>query len=244
MPTGKYVRTPEQLEIMRKNFEKGRTDPEVRKKQVAALKKNAESKEWRAKVGEKTKEAIRNPEIRQRHLEKLAEAWGMSLEPNPLAPEFRVRYLNVTTEEYYDRFWSRVLILEDLDSCWNWQKGTSSGEYGIFWNAGSDVRTNRFVLMLQLGRILIGDEQALHTCDNSHCCNPKHIYLGDNVQNVKDRVERGRHSKTHVTNIQKYQILSLYQSGKSTPEEICGKFNISMRSFRNLINRNKIKNGN
>lgn len=31
-----------------------------------------------------------------------------------------------------------------------------------------------------------------HTCDNPTCCNPEHLILGSQLDNIKDRVERNR----------------------------------------------------
>jgi len=37
----------------------------------------------------------------------------------------------------------------------------------------------------------IGDNWVLHSCDNKKCINPKHLYLGDRKQNIKDAIDRG-----------------------------------------------------
>lgn len=37
---------------------------------------------------------------------------------------------------------------------------------------------------------------VLHTCDNRACCNPLHLYLGTNSQNIRDKVERDRSEKS------------------------------------------------
>lgn len=44
----------------------------------------------------------------------------------------------------------------------------------------------------ELFRGPIGKLKVLHKCDTPACVNPQHLYLGTQLQNVKDRVERGR----------------------------------------------------
>lgn len=41
---------------------------------------------------------------------------------------------------------------------------------------------------------------VLHHCDNAACCRPTHLYLGDAVQNARDREARGRHAHIRPAN--------------------------------------------
>lgn len=68
MPRGVYPRTANQLKAAKINLAKGHSK-ESREKATAALRKNAADPEWRAMVAKVTKDALNDPEIRQRHLD-------------------------------------------------------------------------------------------------------------------------------------------------------------------------------
>ena len=91
------------------------------------------------------------------------------------------------------RFWAKVQR-EAGEGCWEWKgslKGSGRG-YGAFCYQGRMVRAHRVALALRLGRDLLTQEHALHSCDNTRCCNPMHLYPGDHAQNMRDTVTRQR----------------------------------------------------
>jgi len=63
--------------------------------------------------------------------------------------------------------------------------------YGGFWDGSRVVAAHRFAWGMEHGSIPEG-LHILHRCDNPPCCNPPHLYLGTNADNVADRVSRGR----------------------------------------------------
>lgn len=97
------------------------------------------------------------------------------------------------------------------DTCWLWTGSINKDGYGSFNLAGKIISPHILILSIKLNKILI--EDALHTCDNRSCCNPKHLYEGSKQQNTWDREYRNRHKQ-----IQQKSYLS--QNSKLTSDEI------------------------
>lgn len=100
------------------------------------------------------------------------------------------------------RFWSRIRRRGPND-CWLWKLGSNSrGGYAITWWEGKTEMVHRIALMLDLnrklkspGRNLQGGKIIRHSCDNPLCCNPAHLLLSTQIQNIQDRDRKGRTSK-------------------------------------------------
>lgn len=71
------------------------------------------------------------------------------------------------------------------------------------------------------------DLMVLHKCDNRRCCNPEHLYLGTNTDNIRDRDLRGRHARLRGEN---------HPSAKLTAMEA----NAVRFLFDRKMNRNRI----
>ncbi|MCZ2077896.1 MAG: HNH endonuclease [Bryobacterales bacterium] len=89
-----------------------------------------------------------------------------------------------------DRFWSHVQIAAP-DQCWLWQIGRDSDGYGKFSFQQATYRTHRVAYYLHYG-IDPADQLVCHSCDNPQCCNPYHLFLGDNQKNIVDARDKGR----------------------------------------------------
>lgn len=86
-------------------------------------------------------------------------------------------------------FWARVTITGS-DYCWPWTAGKTSNGYGSF---RSD-RAHRWAYRLHYEKDP-GELHVLHTCDNPICCNPFHLFLGTNADNVADKVAKDRQAR-------------------------------------------------
>ena len=88
------------------------------------------------------------------------------------------------------RFWQKVYIRR-LDECWPWLASTLGGGYGGFSHQDKMLGAHRVAYHLAHGPIPPG-LCVLHHCDNPPCCNPAHLKVGTQADNIRDRDNRGR----------------------------------------------------
>lgn len=101
-----------------------------------------------------------------------------------------------------DRFWKKVnkdgpihKTLPELGKCWIWTAAKNNEGYGKIWSGGPadkgrHVLAHRLAKSWQDGSNIDRPELCLHTCDNSSCVNPSHLYWGSYSDNNKDSVRR------------------------------------------------------
>lgn len=97
-----------------------------------------------------------------------------------------------------DRFWAKVKRAGP-DDCWLWLGAPNSTGYGVIRadNDGPLLMASHVALRIA-GRPLRDGEKALHTCDTPLCVNERHLYAGDDRQNLKDCRQRLRRGKLHL----------------------------------------------
>lgn len=90
------------------------------------------------------------------------------------------------------RFWSKTDV-RGPEECWPWLASTARGGYGQFAiRHGSLTPAHRYAWTLANGPIPDG-LWVLHSCDNPPCCNPAHLFLGTQQDNVDDMCSKRRH---------------------------------------------------
>lgn len=100
-------------------------------------------------------------------------------------------------EPISSRFWSKVDHRGD-DECWPWTCSIANTGYGQMSKRRPDgkwtmVNSHRLSWEEHHGEIPEGLE-ILHRCDNRLCCNPSHLFLGSQADNVADMVAKQRHA--------------------------------------------------
>lgn len=97
-----------------------------------------------------------------------------------------------------ERLWARV-DRRGPDECWPWT-GPIDGDRGRIGKGGKRgglLRSSQAAWIVTRGPIPDG-MVVRHKCDNPPCCNPSHLELGTQADNVRDMIERGRLNMTGI----------------------------------------------
>lgn len=103
---------------------------------------------------------------------------------------------NMSPAEFAAWFWTMVDQSGGPETCWPWIGGKDDEGYGKVWLNGRMWLTQRVAYELTNGPIPEGEGHhgtcVLHHCDNPPCCNPAHLWLGTQIENMADRESKGR----------------------------------------------------
>lgn len=121
-----------------------------------------------------------------------------------------------------------------IAGCVLWTGYSTADGYGRIRHQGRMRMVHRLAYELAYGAIPIG-KMVLHRCDTPCCCNPHHLFLGTNRDNVLDMVSKNRncagerHRSAKLTKAQVIEIRALREQGV-TAREIAKRFGIKKSS--------------
>ena len=123
------------------------------------------------------------------------------------------------TENDQREFWIRIQTGKSND-CWNWIGHLCRG-YGLFGFRYYKYYAHQIAYFLDTG-IDLGDFKVCHSCDNPACCNPKHLWLGTQADNIQDCFTKGRanhrgikNTNSKLTDLQVLEIRKQHTNGKT-----------------------------
>lgn len=97
------------------------------------------------------------------------------------------------------RVWSRVDV-RGPDECWPWIGSRLRDGRGRFHWMGRSMTAPRIIWAIVNGLVPPPHLFVCHACDNPPCCNPAHLWLGTNSQNLRDasaKQQLGGQNRTH-----------------------------------------------
>lgn len=108
----------------------------------------------------------------------------------------RSSLMKLRNPSWAGRFWSHV-ARGGNDECWEW-KSAEPDSRPSFFIAGTVYPASRVAYRLSRGKFPKKPKLVRHTCDNSICCNPRHLLSGTHQDNVEDARRRKRYCKRVV----------------------------------------------
>lgn len=136
---------------------------------------------------------------------------------------------------------------EKRNDCWIWNKKKNNKGYGTFQERENGKKKD-LLCHRESYRIFIGEIPqemfVLHKCDNPACCNPDHLFLGNQSENMQDMIRKGRQNypKRSLAGMAKlkekdvFEIKRLKNEGISQVE-ISKKYKVSQGHISNILNK-------
>lgn len=139
------------------------------------------------------------------------------------------------------RFWNKVDKGND-DECWDFTGGINSTGRGIFYYKGKSIHAHRMSWIFAYGNIPKG-MLICHHCDNGKCVNPKHLFIGTQLDNIRDMEAKGRAThlrgdkdpKSKLNSKEVLEIVRLYKTGRVSQFDLGKMFGVSRSSVLSIL---------
>jgi hypothetical protein len=149
--------------------------------------------------------------------------------------------LEIASIKFKLDFEKRVLtkIVIDKNNCWEFSKGKNYGGYGISTLEHKQMLVHRASYKYHFGSIPEG-LHILHRCDNPPCCNPDHLFAGTNLDNIRDKMEKGRQKGNKggdhpESKLKETDVINIFLSSESI-KELAKQYNVEPCTISNIRN--------
>lgn len=149
----------------------------------------------------------------------------------------------------YTIYKNQLLSLTTITSeCWIFNSSKNKKGYGRISISFKETKTKKSFYAHRLSYLIYkGDipEKMLvcHTCDNSSCINPDHLFLGTNKDNVFDMITKGRrpsftcekNSMAKTTKEQVLEMRSKFSNGKYTQKDLAEEYKLDKSTVGSIL---------
>lgn len=139
--------------------------------------------------------------------------------------------INLSRMNTEEKFWSLINKSHESE-CWIWLGGVNNKGYGQFRLNGRLYMSHRLAYSLSKSEIPRG-LFLCHKCDTPKCCNPSHMFIGTQSDNMIDRVVKNRQPNLVLTPEIVKEIRRL--SASYMPGQISKKLNISLTLVKKVF---------
>lgn len=149
-----------------------------------------------------------------------------------------------------EKFYDRLPVILDENKCWEWGGSIDSYGYGALNYNGKTLKSHRVSYEIYYAEPL-NDLHCLHKCDNRKCVNPLHLFSGTNLDNMKDKIQKGRcytgnqrgqnNGASKLSDAQVLKIRELYKSDKYTTVKLAELYNVNRSTISYIINNKTYK---
>lgn len=138
--------------------------------------------------------------------------------------------------EFREDYLHRAMQNVNKYECVEWPHSRNASGYGTMGYEGSSHLVHRLSYIWFVGP-LVGEECALHSCDNPPCFNYLHLFKGDRIANNEDKLRKGRTTKgmdVHCCKLTPEQVVDIRSRWKpySNAGDLAAQYGISTVQVR------------
>lgn len=108
--------------------------------------------------------------------------------------------------------------------CWEWKGTKTWNGYGMIRFKHKMTPVHRVLYQILHRTVLKREEFVCHKCDNRICCNPSHLFVGTNMDNMRDMMEKGRKgpsvvkgTRVHTNKLTEEQVRAIRKDPRKYP---------------------------
>ena len=127
------------------------------------------------------------------------------------------------------------LIAEPSIECIEWPYSRNTRGYGQV----ESTLSHRMAYEIANDEPIPVGMMILHSCDNPPCCNPRHLRVGTQQENMQDAYDRNRfrHGSNHYAAALTESDITQIRTSELSNRDLAEMYGVSERHIRKIINR-------